>query len=45
MAKKSKKASWKSVYTQEDALGAKKGGDDGYKSIEKFGNKGTKKGK
>jgi hypothetical protein len=44
MAKgKKKSASWKSVRSQKDVLGSEKGGDDGYKTVEKFGNKGTKK--
>jgi hypothetical protein len=42
---KGKKANWKSTRTQKDVLDAEKGGDDGYKTVEKFGNKGVKKGK
>lgn len=42
MAKK-KKAGWKSVRDQKDVLGSEKGGDDGHKVVEKFGNKGVKK--
>jgi hypothetical protein len=43
MAKKKGKNSWKSTRDQSDVLGSKSGGEDGYKTVEKFGNKGVKK--